>query len=130
MGGKPDNQEFDFLSHFRHPACSEKRAGKLRPVGQEWTITNFSKQSWTGTQPLPFADVLSLPAFMLCRQRLVVATETVWCTKHEIFALWPFTNKFAEPCPKGTESHRAWCWKDDANQSGEKSSGVTGEEES
>lgn len=64
MGGKSDNQEFDFLSHFWHPACFKKRAGKLWTVGQKWTITNFSKQSWTGTQLLPFADVLSLPAFI------------------------------------------------------------------
>lgn len=31
MGGKSDHQEFDFLSHFCHPVCSEKKLANYSP---------------------------------------------------------------------------------------------------
>jgi len=41
-----------------------------------------------------FIHILSITAFMW--QSCVVTTETVWPTKPEIFAIWPFTEKVCQ----------------------------------
>ena len=55
------------------------------------------KQSFTGTQTCSFIYGLSVAAFTLLWQSQVVATETLWPSKTNVFAIWPFAKKFSNP---------------------------------
>ena len=75
-------------------------------------------------QPQPFADVLSLPVSIVSSYNWDYKVHKAYNIFIQLFA----KRKFADSCPKGTESHRAQWWKDNARQSGEKSRHVRGEE--
>lgn len=46
-----------------------------------------------GAQPPSFMDVLPTAAFALFQPGSVVATETIWPIKLNIFSIWPFAGK-------------------------------------
>ena len=66
---------------------------KLWPMGQIQPVIWLCKQSFIGTQPCPFVSSFSMPAFVLQWQSWIVATETLWPAKPQIFTTWPFTGK-------------------------------------
>lgn len=66
-----------------------------------WTC--FGKYIFFGIEP----SVLSMATFPLHQQNEVVATQTVWPTKHKVCTIWPFPDGCADPssptwaCPLG-----------------------------
>lgn len=104
------------LENFKHPVAplwvhyvhlgtqfgncgSRTGVSKLQPVGQIRATACFRKQNCIGHRHRSFLYLLSTAAFLL-PQNWVVVTETIRPTKLKIFISCPFTEKFANPCPR------------------------------
>lgn len=45
--------------------------------------------------------LIDYPLGLLVLSKDRVVTETIWLAKPEIFIIWPFTEKFVDPCSRG-----------------------------
>lgn len=86
---------FNFSGPHLHGLC--QGSTNCGPWAKSSPLPEFINKVLLEHKTFPYVYLLSVAAFMLQLQNLVVVKETIWPTKLKILSIWLFTEKICQP---------------------------------